>query len=77
MMADIVLLDEEFYDFLIVFGSGVDDFRQDLANRQQVHAPVGSFLGGFSKSASPNRTVGLDGGFEPPTYGLRCHRSTN
>ena len=37
MMADIVLLDEEFYDFLIVFGSGVDDFRQDLANRQQVH----------------------------------------
>jgi hypothetical protein len=29
MMADIVLLYEEFYDFLIVFGSGVDDFRQD------------------------------------------------
>jgi len=21
--------------------------------------------------------VGLDGGFEPPTYSLRCHRSTN
>jgi hypothetical protein len=77
MMADIVLLDEEFYDFLIVFGSTHDDFRTDLANRQQVHAPVGSFLGGFSKSASPNRTVGLDGGFEPPTYSLRCHRSTN
>lgn len=36
-----------------VFGSGYDDFRKDLANRQQVHAPVGSFLGGFSKSASP------------------------
>ena len=77
MMADIVLLDKEFYDFLIVFGSTHDDFRTDLANRQQVHAPVGNFLGGFSKSASPNRTVGLDGGFEPPTYGLRCHRSTN
>ena len=70
MMADIVLLDEEFYDFLIVFGSGADDFRQDLANRQQVHAPIGSFLGGFSKSASPNRTVELRGRLELPTYGL-------
>ncbi len=77
MMADIVLLDEEFYDFLIVFGSGVDDFRQDLANRQQVHAPIGSFLGGFSKSASPNRTVELRGRLELPTYGLRYHCSTN
>lgn len=46
-----------------VFGSGYDDFRKDLANRQQVHAPVGSFLGGFSKSASPNRTVELSGRF--------------
>ena len=62
---------------LIVFGSGVDDFRQDLANRQQVHAPIGSFLGGFSKSASPNRTVELRGRLELPTYGLRYHCSTN
>ena len=77
-MADIVLLDEEFYDFLIVFGSGVDDFRQDLANRQQVHAPVGSFLGGFlhKATASPNRTVELDGRFELPACTLRVCRST-
>lgn len=60
-----------------VFGSGYDDFRKDLANRQQVHAPADSFLGGFSKSASPNRTVELDGRLELPTYGLRYHRSTN
>lgn len=46
-----------------VFGSGYDDFCKELANRQQVHAPVGSFLGGFSKSASPNRTVELSGRF--------------
>ena len=49
MMADIVLLDEEFYDFLIVFGSTHDDFRTDLANRQQVHAPRWKLLGRFLK----------------------------
>ncbi len=58
-----------------VFGSGYDDFRKDLANRQQVHAPVGSFLGGFSKSASPNRTVELSGRFELPACTLRVCRS--
>ena len=62
---------------LFVFGSGYDDFRKDLANRQQVHAPADSFLGGFSKSASPNRTVELDGRLELPTYDLRYHCSTN
>lgn len=61
---------------LFVFGSGYDDFRKDLANRQQVHAPADSFLGGFSKSASPNRTVELSGRFELPTYALRMRRST-
>ena len=58
-----------------VFGSGYDDFRKDLANRQQVHAPVGSFLGGFSKSASPNRTVELSGRSELPACTLRVCRS--
>ena len=62
---------------LFVFGSGSDDFRKDLANRQQVHAPADSFLGGFSKSASPNRTVELDGKLELPTCALRMRCSTN
>ena len=54
-----------------------NDFRKDLANRQQVHAPADSFLGGFSKSASPNRTVELDGRLELPTCALRMRYSTN